>query len=147
VCGSPSISAAGLSSVSSTSGFVITAAPARNNKSGILMYNTTLGSPVPFQGGTLCVDPMGLRRAGSTNSQAGCGPNNCNGSFAIDMNAFATAAWVVPDCVGAPSGIPPNNPAAFLSTAGTTVHSQYWGRDSVASGSFVSAGLSWVTGP
>jgi hypothetical protein len=147
VCGVPAISVSGVSSATAASGFLVQAGPARNNRSGILMYNTNLGPAVPFQGGTLCIDAMGLRRAGSTNSGGGCGANNCNGVFSIDMNAFAMAAWVVPDCTGAPAGIAPNNPAAFLGTAGTMVHAQYWGRDSVATGSFVSDGVSWVIGP
>jgi hypothetical protein len=147
VCGTPVISATGTSSATATSGFTISASPARNNKSGILLYNTTRVSPgVPFQGGTLCVDPMGLRRAGSTNSLGGCGANNCTGIFSLDINAFASSTWTVPDCNGAPSGIPPNNPAAFLLTPGTTVHVQWWGRDSVATGSYVSSGLSYVVG-
>ena len=91
---------------------------------------------------------MGLRRAGSTNSQGMCPPgNNCLGVFAIDMNAFAQGGWVVPDCAGAPTATPPNNPAAFLTTVGQDVYSQYWGRDSVASGSYVSSGLKWTIGP
>jgi len=148
VCGTPAISAAGVSSVTATSGFVVSAGPARSDKSGILLYNnagTTAG--VPFQGGTLCIPPMGLRRAGSTNSQGTCGPPDCSGVFAIDMNTFAQGMWVVPDCAGAPTLTPPNNPAPFLVTAGTQIDVQYWGRDSVASGSFVSDGLSYVQGP
>ena len=148
VCGVPAISASGTSSVTATSGFVVSAGPARSDKSGILLYNNGGVVPgVPFQGGTLCIPPMGLRRAGSTNSGGGCGPANCLGTFAIDMNSFATGNWVVPDCAGAPTLTPPNNPAAFLVTAGVTIDVQYWGRDSVATGSFVSNGLSYTQGP
>ena len=148
VCGAPAISAAGVSSVAATSGVTVSAGPARSDKSGILLYNnagTTAG--VPFQGGTLCVPAMGLRRAGSTNSKGTCGPPDCSGVFTIDMNAFASGNWVVPDCAGNPTATPPNNPAAFLLTAGTQIDVQYWGRDSVATGSFVSDGLSYVQGP
>jgi hypothetical protein len=156
VCGPSLISASGAPSASASSGFVVSAVPARNNKSGILVYNTAQVAALPFQGGTLCVDPMGLRRAGSTNSGAGCGANNCSGSMSIDMNAFAQPStglcapnpcWIVPDCNGAPSGIAPNNPAAFLTVAGTIVFAQFGGRDSVATGSLVSNGLSWTVGP
>jgi hypothetical protein len=165
VCGVPAISASGTSSVTASSGFVISASPARSDKSGILMYNTVLaGAPVPFQGGTLCVEPMNLRRAGSTNSGAGtgpgpspaCGPANCLGVLSVDMNAFSQGSaglcapnpcWVVPDCFGTPSGIPANNPAGYLLTPGTTVHCQYQGRDSVATGSLVSDGLTYTIGP
>jgi hypothetical protein len=150
VCGVPSISSSGTSSVAANSGFVVSAGPARDNRSGILMYNN-LGvvSGLPFQGGTLCINSMGIRRAGSTNSMGSCppAPVGCSGVFSIDMNAFAKAAWVVPDCAGNPAGIAPNNPAAFLLTMGTTIDCQFWGRDSVPTGSFVSDGLSYVTGP
>ena len=63
------------------------------------------------------------------------------------MNAFAQGLWTVPDCAGNPSGTPANNPAGYLTNPGTTVFTQYWGRDSVATGSFVSDGLSYVVGP
>jgi hypothetical protein len=156
VCGPPAISASGVPSASMSSGFVVTAAPARNNKSGILVYNTAQVTGLPFNGGTLCVDPMGLRRAGSTNSGAGCGANNCSGLMSIDMNAFSQGdtglcapnpCWVVPDCNGAPSGIAPNNAAAFLLSPGTVIFAQYWGRDSVATGSLVSNGITYTIGP
>jgi hypothetical protein len=148
VCGQPSISAAGTSSVTASSGFTVSAGPARSDKSGILLYNNAgVVAGVPFQGGTLCVPAMGLRRAGSTNSQGTCGPANCTGVFSLDMNAFAQGAWVVPDCAGAPTATPPNNPAAFLLTPGIQIDVQYWGRDSVPTGSFVSNGLSYIQGP
>jgi hypothetical protein len=63
------------------------------------------------------------------------------------MNAFAVGAWIVPNCDGTPSATPPNNPAPFLGVPGTTVSAQWWGRDSVPTGSFVSDGISWVVGP
>jgi len=157
VCGPSLISATGVPSVSASSGFVVKSAPARNNKSGILLYNTTQSAtPLPFQGGTLCVEGMGLRRAGSTNSGAGCGANNCSGIMQVDMNAFSQGSaglcspnpcWLVPDCNGAPSGIAPNNAAAFLLVSGTQIFCQFWGRDSVASGSLVSDGIQYTIGP
>jgi len=63
------------------------------------------------------------------------------------MNAFAQNAWVVPGCDGLPSGIPPNVSAGFLGLAGTVVNVQFWGRDSQATGSFLSDGLQYVVGP
>jgi hypothetical protein len=108
---------------------------------------------------------MGLRRAGPTNSGGSGGggagpctasPTTCDGDFSIDVNAFAQGStglcspnpcWVVPDCAGNPSGTAPNNPAGYLTVMGTTIHGQYWGRDSTTTGSFVSDGLSWTIGP
>ena len=74
------------------------------------------------------------------------GPN-CDGAFSIDMNAFASNSWTVPKCDGTPSGIPPNSPAPALKVISTTIFTQYWGRDSVMTGSFVSGGYEYVVGP
>jgi hypothetical protein len=141
-CGTPSISSTGTASASASSGFVISASPARGNRLGVLLYNTALApAPLPFNGGLLCVQPMGLRRGGPTNSLGTSGA--CDGVFSIDMNTFAQGLWVVP-----PTGaIPPNNPAGFLTTAGTSVHCQFWGRDSIQTGSYVSEGLSFSVCP
>ena len=146
VCGTPSISASGVSSAAAGSGFEVRAGPARHNKSGILLYNKQGTAAIAFEGGKLCVSPQGLRRAGTTNSGAGCFPSSCSGEFKIDMNEFAAGAWVVPDCDGDPSGIAALNPAAYLSVPGTDVYCQMWGRDSVATGSFLSDGLYYVVG-
>jgi hypothetical protein len=149
-CGTPAIVAGGTASATSGSGFTVSAGPARTCRSGILLYSNSGSNPtagLPFEGGTLCIDPMGLRRAGSTNSGGTPGAANCNGQFSIDMNAFAVGAWVVPNCDGTPSATPPNNPAGFLGVPGTTIHAQWWGRDSVPTGSFVSDGVSWEVGP
>jgi hypothetical protein len=144
-CPTPAIASTGIPSAGSSSGFVVTAAPARSCKSGILLYNTLQIPGVLFQGGTLCVSTMGLRRAGPTNSQGTPG-NNCDGAFALDMNAFAAAAWLVPDCAGNPLQ-PGLNAAPYLSVPGTDVFAQFWGRDTLATGSFVSNGLTWTVGP
>jgi hypothetical protein len=144
-CGPPQIAVSGEPSASAGSGYVVSSAPARGCRSGILLYNTSPAPPAPFQGGTLCLDTTGLRRAGSTNSGGTSGA--CDGVFELDMNAFAHAQWLVPDCSGAPSGSAPNQPAAYLQTPGTQVWSQFWGRDTQASGSFLSAGLTYHVGP
>ena len=147
-CGTPAISFNGIPSSSQQSGFIVGAGPARSCKSGILLYNSAQAAAgLPFQGGTLCVESMGLRRAGSTNSQGTPGGANCDGFFAIDINVFTKGAWVVPACDGSPAGIPSNNSAPFLNVAGNQIWAQWWGRDSVATGSLVSDGLSWIVGP
>ena len=146
VCGPPVIGSTGLPSATAGSGFTIHASPARGCRLGILLYNTGQQTPgLPFQGGTLCIAPQQLRRAGPTDSGGTAG--GCDGALAIDMNAFAQGAWVVPDCAGNPSGLPPNNPAPYLVNIGQHVYTQFWGRDSVATGSLVSAGLHFIQGP
>jgi hypothetical protein len=148
VCGAPAIQDSGASSASAASGFTLSAGPARSCRSGILLYNTAqLGAGIPFQGGTLCVEAMGLRRAGPMNSMGTPGNAFCDGRFALDMNAFAQNLWVVPDCAGAPAGLPPNVAAGYLATPGQAVFTQIWGRDSVATGSFLSNGVQYVVGP
>ena len=140
-CGTPSIASGGTPSASANAGFVIAAQPARGQRLGVLLYNTRSSPGLPFQGGTLCLPGQQLRRGGPTNS---LGTNNqCDGIFAIDMNTFAKGLWVVP-----PSGsIPANNPAPYLLTIGQNVACQFWGRDTVATGSFLSNGITYTVGP
>jgi hypothetical protein len=129
-CGVPMISAAGTPSASATSGFVISAGPARQNKSGLLIYGNTGTNNAVFQGGTLCVRPP-VRRTTTVNSG---GTSLCDGTFAIDMNAFA-------------SGNLGGNPQAYLLLAGSKITAQFWGRDTLATGSFLSDGLIYVICP
>jgi hypothetical protein len=53
----------------------------------------------------------------------------------------------MPDWARNPSGLPPNNTAPFLANPGQDVYTTFWGRDSVATGSFVSDALHFVQGP
>ncbi len=116
-CGSlPSISATGQSSASATSGFQVVGSDAHANEVGILAY-THAGAafpPVPFFGGELCLR-FPLRRGPVVPS--GGTPGLCDGVLSLDMNAFAS---------GNAGGVP----APFLLVPGTTVHCQWWGRDS-----------------
>jgi V8-like Glu-specific endopeptidase len=126
-CGDPTVLISGASSATATSGFVLRAGPARQNKTGILLYTDSGPNNGPFNGGTLCVNtPF---RRGPAISSGGVTP--CGGEFVLDMNAFA-------------SGLAGGNPDPFLRVAGTRVHTQWWGRDSIATGSFLSQGA-WYT--
>jgi FG-GAP repeat protein len=131
VCGLPSIQWTGTSHVSQSSGFVVNAAPARGQQLGILLYSDAGAASAPFQGGTLCVAAP-LRRGPPSNS--GGTQGQCDGAFALDLNAFA-------------SGNAGGNPASFLSEPGAQVHCQWWGRDSQATGSFLSDGLEYLVRP
>ena len=114
----PRIAATGSSSASSTSGFSVECDQVRNNKSGLLFY-TVNGSraSVPFQGGTLCVGPTGIKRTPARSAGGNAPPaNDCSGHYALDMNAFA-------------AGMAGGNPEPALAVAGTVVHGQWWGRD------------------
>jgi hypothetical protein len=145
-CGAANISAAGISSATATSGFVVEAGPVRGCRPGLLLYSNQPTQPgVSFGGpgdGLLCLSGTGLRRAGpiqSSNAQ-----QQCDGTLAIDMNEFRASSWTANGCNPV---MGQSNPAAFLANMGTTVNAQMWGRDSIATGQVLSDGVSWVVGP
>ena len=146
VCGTSSIGFSGSSSATATSGFTVTAGPARGCRSGILLYtNTPPGPAIPFGGvgdGMLCMAGVGLQRAAPIDS--GGTPHTCDGQFAIDLNAFRNQTWASTGCTPLPGQ---TAPAAFLSTPGGSVNAQMWGRDSTTTGQFLSNGLSWTILP
>lgn len=110
-----SIGWSGASSASASSGFTVRSTNVRNNKAGLLMYGVGGRSAVPFSGGIQCVHAAVKRSLnfGSSGSPSGA---DCSGVYSIDMNAFAA---------GALGG----NPLPALSTPGTGVTAQFWGRD------------------
>lgn len=132
VCGIPAIGSSGNSSASATSGFEVSASPARGNRSGLLLYSCSGRAAIPFQGGLLCVNPAPLRRVPSVNSGGTNG--TCDGVFNVDVNTFA-------------SGNGGGNPDPCLTIVGQQVNAQWWGRDSVPTGSFLSDGLEYFVGP
>lgn len=125
VCGVPSISALGCPDATETSGWEIRAEPARGNRTGLILYSCSGSAAIPFEGGFLCVSPP-IRRTPPTSSGGTNGA--CDGVFRLDFNAFA-------------SGNGGGNPDACLNVPGQQVNAQWWGRDSVQTGSFLSNGL------
>jgi hypothetical protein len=111
----PSISSTGSPSASSGSGFVVKAVNVINNKSGLLFYGVSGQGTIPFQGGTLCVKSP-IKRTPGINSGGNPPPNDCSGNYTFDMNLFA---------VGGLGG----TPLPALTTPGTVVDCQFWGRD------------------
>jgi hypothetical protein len=134
-CGPGSISASGTPSASATSGFVIQAGPALDNRAGIFMYSSQGRGNVPFSGGTLCLGTPGVLRSPAVNSGGAPFPTGpaCDGVFSIDWNAFA-------------QGMAGGNPAAFLKTIGQQVNVQVWGRDTVNTGPYLSNALEYLVG-
>jgi hypothetical protein len=110
---------------------VITGDGARANKSGLVMYTSNGGASLPFQGGTLCIAPAGLKRGVPITSTGGSGSSACDAVFQIDWNAFA-------------SGSLGGNPQSFLHTVGQRINVQWWGRDSTANGSYLSNALQYT---
>jgi hypothetical protein len=147
VCGAANISATGSPSGTATSGFVIKAQPVRGCRAGLLLYSNQPVQPgMSFGGpgnGLLCLQGMGLRRAGPIES-GGTSPQLCDGILSIDMNQFHTFNWTATGCSPAPGQ---TSPAGFLDNMGTTVSAQVWGRDSIMAGQVLSDGISWAVGP
>jgi len=112
----PTIGATGTPSASSGSGFAISASGVRNNKSGLLFYGVTGRSATPFQGGTLCVATPIKRTPAVVSGGTPAPVNDCTGVYSIDFNLFT---------VGGLGG----TPLPALSTPGTLVNTQFWGRD------------------
>ncbi len=112
----PAIAYSGRASASAAFGFDVRAENVRNNKPGLLLYGTAGAGALPFQGGTLCVQPP-LRRTIAVNSAGQPAPlQDCSGVFALDFTAFA-------------SGGMGGNPSPVLRQPGVRVHCQWWGRD------------------
>ena len=132
--GTPSISATGSPIAGSSSGFVITGTGARDGKAGILMYSSNGEAALPFQGGTLCIAPQGLKRGPAVFATGGTSGSLCDATLSIDWAAFA-------------SGAMGGNPPAFLSSPGQGVNVQWWGRDALSVGSYLSDGLEYTVCP
>lgn len=68
---------------------------------------------LPFQGGTLCVQPP-LKRGPLQNSGGSAPPaTDCSGTFDLDVDAYAATPFALPG----------------FQVPGTTFHAQWWGRD------------------
>ena len=115
----PSISAQGLPCAAAFKGFTIVGTNVPNQKPGLLMYGTSGSQNLPFQGGTLCVNPP-IQRTPSQPSGGNAQPtNDCSGAWSIDFNAFLYGP-IINDLSG------PHTP---VFPAGTTLNAQWWGRD------------------
>ena len=137
-CGIASIGYTGFPSATSTSGFIVTGDAPRGGRAGVLLYNSGSGPLHPYfsfggpGNGVLCMRVPGMKRARRADS--GGIPGQCgNGAqFSLDLNSFVA---------GALGGFP----AAFLSTPGSYVHCQWWGRDMPGS-AYLSDGLQYEVG-
>jgi len=114
----PSISAAGVPSASNAWNFTLRATPVLNQSPGLFFYKVASSIvAVPFQGGTLCIGPSGIRRTPIVSSGGSPSPaQDCSGTYMLDMNAFA-------------HGQLGGNPDPALNTPGVVYRVQAWGRD------------------
>ena len=132
-CGTlPALSFSGTSSASASSGFGILGSNANFAKAGLVLYGRNGRNSAPFNGGVLCVGTP-LRRSAVQFSSGG-NAGSCDSQLALDVNAFA-------------SGALGGNPAAFLSAIGQSVNVQWWARDTIANGSYLSDGGEYAVGP
>lgn len=111
----PAIFAVGIPSATATSGFSVRATKLLNNMPGLMIYGTTGGVSIPFQGGTLCVATPVFRAPGMNSGGSAVG-SDCTGVLNLDVNAFA-------------HGLAGGTPQAALTVPGTVVDCQFWARD------------------
>jgi hypothetical protein len=132
-CGTlPALGFTGYSSAALTSGFVVEGSAANFGKSGLVLYSASGRNSAPFQGGTLCVASPVRRSVPAT--ATGGAPATCTNTLALDLNAFA-------------AGHNGGNPAAYLRVIGQQVNVQWWARDTLAHGSYLTDGGEYVVGP
>ena len=137
----PAISAVGTPSASATSGFKISGSNARADRPGLLLYGASglRYPPMPFAfnanmtaSGLLCIDGQVYR--GDVLMSGGT-PGMCDGTFAVDMNNFAS---------GAAGGIMPQ---PFLTVPGALVYCQMFGRDAYFDGAYLTDTLEYCVRP
>ncbi|HTF89051.1 MAG TPA: VCBS repeat-containing protein [Planctomycetota bacterium] len=115
----PTIRAIGTPSVSNPRPYWVYVSNVLNSKPGLFIYKLNgVHASTPFQGGTLCIGPSGIRRTPGQNS--GNDPKlptpNCSGGYALNFNAFA-------------QGLAGGNPDPALLVLGNTYQLQAWSRD------------------
>jgi hypothetical protein len=132
-CGTlPTLGFSGFSSAALSSGFVVEGSQVHFEKSGLVLYSATGRNNAPFQGGTLCV-ALPVRRSVVQTSSGGAA-GTCTSILALDFNAFA-------------AGHHGGSPAAYLRVPGQQVNVQWWARDTLAHGSYLTDGGEYIVGP
>lgn len=106
----PSITATGIPSASSSTPFAISASSVINKRFGLLFYGLTGRAAFPFQGGTLCVLPP-TKRTLTQESGGSASGVDCSGTYSFDFNPLIQS--------GTEPGL----------GAGVYVNAQYWYRD------------------
>jgi hypothetical protein len=109
----PFIASSGASSASALNGFVVSGFNVLGETSGLLYWGTAGPASLPFHGGTRCVAPP-TRRCPIQTSGGSAASIECSGAFSLDVNDYAHNLCADP----------------ALTTQGTTVWCQWWGRDS-----------------
>ncbi|MBM3988134.1 MAG: calcium-binding protein [Planctomycetes bacterium] len=111
----PTISAAGVASLTQSSGFSVRASNVLNQKNGMLVYSITGTASKPFFGGMLCLLAPIVRTPIQHSGGSPVGAN-CTGVLMFDFNRYMAG------------GYGPQPPGPLL-VPGTTVHCQWYSRD------------------
>lgn len=106
----PRIEWSGTPTASGYDDFVVRASNVLSGKAGIMIYGFAPAS-LPFQGGSLCIQPPISRTLGQVSQSQGIGP--CSGAYALHFDHEFMAAHGM--------------------LAGNSVHCQWWSRDPASS--------------
>ena len=112
----PAMDFSGAPSATNAGPFLVRGTNVRNNKTGLLFYGVSGQASGAFQGGTSCVKAQVKRSPGVSSGGTPAPANDCTGVYQLDMNAFA-------------AGLLGGTPLPGLSSLGSIVHCQWWGRD------------------
>jgi hypothetical protein len=97
---------------------------------GVLLYSPNGPASIPFEGGKLCINPLGRRTSHAIAATGGSPGDPCGARFFIDLTAYA-------------SGALGGDPAPFLNTPGQRVHAQWWSHDVRPEKSFISPAIGY----
>ena len=101
---------------------------------GVVIYTPNGPAQIPFEGGELCINPLGRRESHVIPATGGSPTDPCGAQFFIDILAYS-------------AGQLGGNPAPFLQTPGQRVHMQWWSHDVQPALSYLSPAIGYNVCP